>query len=69
MVQLKIITNTCISLRQLPLVLPTNGPVPRVLGCGLMSYFGESKIPISAFMIEFYISDVSFIAKYNVYMP
>ena len=27
-------------------VLPTSGPIPRVLGCGLTSHFGDSKIPI-----------------------
>ena len=39
-------TKTCITLRRLPLALPTSGPIPRVLGCGLTSHFGDSKIPI-----------------------
>ena len=34
------------AIRRLPLVLPTSGPIPRVLGCGLTSHFGDSKIPI-----------------------
>ena len=36
----------CIRLRRLPLVLPTSGPLPRVLGCGLTSQFGELKTSI-----------------------
>ena len=40
---LKITAKTCITLQWLPLVLPTNGPIPSVLGCGLMSYFRDSK--------------------------
>ena len=36
----------CILLRRLPLVLPTSAPIPRVLGCGFTSHFGELKIPI-----------------------
>ena len=43
---LKLTAKTCITLRRLPLVLPTSGPIPRVLGCGLTSHFGASKIPI-----------------------
>ena len=39
----------CITLRRLPMVLPTSGPIPRVLGCGLTSHFGELKIPINPF--------------------
>ena len=39
---------TCITLRPLPLVLPTSGPIPCVLGCGLTSHFVDSKIPILA---------------------
>ena len=35
-----------IMLWQLPLVLPTSSPIPRVLGCGLTSHFGELKIPV-----------------------
>ena len=42
---LKITTKTCITLRRLPLFLPTSGPIPRVLGCGLTSHFGDSNIP------------------------
>ena len=34
---LKITAKTCITL---PLVLPTSGPIPRVLGCGLTSHSG-----------------------------
>ena len=43
---LKFSTKSCIMLRRLPLVLPTSGPIPLVLGCGLTSHFGDSKIPI-----------------------
>ena len=36
----------CMTLRRIPLVLPTSHPIPRVSGCGLTSHFGELKIPI-----------------------
>ena len=45
-VKLKITAKTCITLRRLPLVLPTSGPIPHVLGCRLTSHFGDLKIPI-----------------------
>ena len=35
-----------ITLRRLQLVLPTSGPIPRVLGFRLTSHFGELKTPI-----------------------
>ena len=37
---------TCITLRRLPLVLPTSVPIPCVLGCGLTSNFRDLKILI-----------------------
>ena len=43
--QIIITAKTYITLRRLPLVLPTSGPIPRVLGCRLTSHFGDSKIP------------------------
>ena len=43
---LKITAKTCITLRRLPVVLPTSGPIPRVLGCGLTAHFEDSNIRI-----------------------
>ena len=39
-------TTTCTTIQHVPLVGTTSGPIPRVFGCGLTSYFGELKIPI-----------------------
>ena len=43
-VLIKITAKTYITLRRLPLVLPTSGPIPCVFDCGLTSYFGEFDI-------------------------
>ena len=51
-VKLKSTAKTCITFRRLPLVLPTSGPIPRVLGCGLTSYFGELNIPIDQSLLS-----------------
>ena len=42
----KITAKMCITLRWLRPVLPTNHPIPCVLGWWLTSHFGELKIPI-----------------------
>ena len=43
----QITAKTCITLQRVPLlVLPTSGPIPHVLGCGLTSHFGDLKTPI-----------------------
>ena len=51
-VLIQITAKTCITLRRSPLALPTSGPIPRVLGCGLTSYFGELKVPITRTRVQ-----------------
>ena len=53
---LKITAKTWITLRRLPLVLPTSGPIPRVFGCGMTSHFGDSKIPIGQHELQWILS-------------
>ena len=47
------------------LVLPTSGPIPRVLGCGSTSHFRELKIPITLPKIIGYWAVHKFILNVN----